>query len=512
MGQEKPARGKKEEAGQNGPGWAVYAGLGAVVLLAAVLLGLGYFTPRPPAEQPGQVNATGLSSPAAKLLLSSFDRGDALKDYLLDYREIENGVESRYQLARSGNRSWVLVQGGFGQLEGFFGADNSTDVLCLAYDDAIKCAMEGNDSEVKGIADRLKVLLPDGATYVAQKKQYADLISAGAIIFDGGLVEEKVGAFTTQKISYALSYRGLTVNQLLSLGIPPDNPNVATYADQRVSFWVDRGTGLVVRSLATWADGLKKESYERIYSKALLGNQALPAPPSQLVQPKAFARFYQGAVEDYVARETCAAHPTQEGRDACFKGEAVGRGSVELCRRIIGRTEFENCALIVAQSRADAAICGNLTMLGDDCLIAVASQNGDFGLCRRLANTSLSSQCIEAATEGARKAAEQEEQARRLAARKNCAADSDCAVFGGAGQYCLPVNSTGQFANGTGAADACFAGLPCGCLGGFCGFAKDDAYYSCVDAAETAALEDYIRSLAAEAEKNRAANSTNSSG
>ena len=149
----------------------------------------------------------------------------------------------------------------------------------------------------------------------------------------------------------------------------------------------------------------------------------------------------------------------------------------------------------MAQETHNSVICSKLATLADDCYIAVASETGDFDLCKSVKNASLSSSCTAAATAGQKKNEEAAARAAAAAANRNCASDSDCKLFGNAGQYCAPKNATVQFANGTDPLYACLKGVPCGCSGGYCGFAKNETYYSCVNAVEDEALRNYIGSL-----------------
>lgn len=503
----KESKGKENAQKKGVPKLLVYA-LAAVVLLAAgALLFAGYFTPAGPVQQPG--NQTAAAS-AEKLLLSSFDAGASLVDYEIAYTIVENGVASEYHMIRNGENSWVNVLGDFGQMEGFFGKNESYDVVCLTYNNLTRCAMQENNSDFRNIAASLKVLLPDAKTYLAQKDQLSKLIAAKAITFTGLAVEETVGPFAARKITYSLDYKGLTVNQLNSIGIAPNDPAVTDYSDQRVSFWVDGKTGLVARSLSTRYEGLKKASFESTYSKIYVGKAAVPVAPGGLIPASAFAYFYASAVQDYAEREACARMETAQGRDSCFKSMAVDKASAQLCRRIESGTEKESCLLIVAQYNRDASLCAGLAGMADDCYIAVAGETGDFELCKNLKNAGLAGQCASAAAEGVKKAEAEEAQRQKLLASKGCGVDSDCKVFGNIGQYCAPANSSDSFPDGPVGMGACFAGLPCACSGSVCSFAKNETYYACVSDVERAGLEGYLKGIAAEAEAASKANSTNS--
>jgi len=135
----------------------------AAVVLVAVLAAAGFyggFFSQAPAQPANGTAVLPLATPEARLLLASFDSGAALSDYTLKYSANDNGAKSSYVLVKDGSDSYVGVQGAFGSMEGFFGKDNTTDVICLTYGGAQKCAVTGNDTNMAGIAASLKILLP----------------------------------------------------------------------------------------------------------------------------------------------------------------------------------------------------------------------------------------------------------------------------------------------------------------------------------------------------------------
>lgn len=473
----------------------VLALVAVVIVLAiagATYFGQGGKAAPPQNETP---KAAPLETPAAKLLLSAFDAGARMRDFGLAYAVNENGATSAYQLRSAGINSWVNISGSFGNLQGYFGGNNASDVLCLTYAGESRCALAQNNSDAAKIAASLKIQLPDAKTFLAQKSQIAKLINVGAIKLDAGAIDERVGDFDAQKIAYSLDYRKLTVDQLASVGISPSDPSLASVSDQKVSYWIDRKTGMIVRSRATFKENLIPNTYETEYSELVLGETALPPAPKGVVETASFVAFYKRAESDFTAKQSCLNLAAGE-QAACLKSMAAQRRDWEVCRLISDKKEYEACTLIVAQSTNNYVLCGKLELYADDCHISVAGQTGNFELCRNLKNASLIPQCAKAATEGTRKASLEQEALRKALEYRNCAVESDCGTFGNANQYCAPKNSTIQAANGSSAVLACFKNLPCGCNEGYCGFRKNDTYYQCINNAEEAELEKYIKDLA----------------
>ena len=467
----------------------------AVIVAALAVIGYygGFFGGA--AASPVQPNPTlPLATPEARLLLASFDKGAALSDYSLKYSANDNGVQSNYSIIRNGSDSWVNVQGTFGKMYGFFGKNNATDVVCLEYGGEAKCALTGNQSGMLEIAASLKILQPTPLAYLNQKDDTRRLIATGAIKLNQGVVSEKVGGFDTQKIAYALDYSNLTVQQMVSLGMSPNDETLLAVTDQRVTYWIDGPTGLMVKSHASYNNRGTPGFYDTEYGQVKLGAAVVPEKPGSVVATEAFVDFYSKSTKDYAERAACFAKKGAE-QDTCVKSIAVNKGDWEICKLIKTPFEYESCSVIVAQETNNHVICGKLSVLADDCYIAVAGETGNFELCKSVKNLSLSSNCIEAATAGQKKNEAASALAAKAYAARNCAGDNDCKTFGNAAQYCAPKNSTSQFANGTGPIYACLKGVPCGCLEGYCGFGKNETYYACLNGVEDDELRAYINSL-----------------
>lgn len=464
-----------------------------VLIIAGVMyFGQGGKESQPPVEQP---KTAPLETPVAKLLLSAFDAGARMQDFELAYAVNENGVESEYQLRSAGGNSYVNISGNFGNLRGYFGGENASDVLCLTYAGENRCALVQNNSDASQIAASLKIQLPDAKTFLAQKSQVAKLINVGAIKLDAEIVDARVGAFDTRKISYSLDYRKLTVEQLLAVGISPDDPSLASITEQRVSYWIDKKTGMIVKSMATYKENLFPNAYGTEYLGLVVGAANVPAAPMGVVETASFVSFYKRAETDFQAKQSCLnlAAPEQA---PCLKNLASQKLDWEVCKLIKDSREYEACTLIVAQGTNNHVLCEKLDLYADDCYISVAGQTGNFELCKNLKNASLLSSCTASATEGNRRVSSEQETLRKMLDYRDCGVDSDCRTFGNANQYCAPKNSTKQFANGSSGVLACFASLPCGCNDGYCSFKKNETYYQCVNKAEEAELEQYIKELA----------------
>jgi hypothetical protein len=471
-------------------------GIAAVVLvvsLAVVGYFGGFFNPHPSPPSNGTA-VPPLASPEARLLLASFDSGAALSDYTLKYSADDNGAKSSYVLIKNGSDSYVGVQGAFGSMEGFFGKDNATDIACLTYGGVQKCAMAGNDTKMAEVAASLRILLPTRTAYLNQKDDTRKLISTGAITLVGGMVGEKVGEYDAQKISYTLDYSNLTVQQMVSLGVSPSDESLLAITDQKVSFWMDEKTGLMVKSHATYNNRGTPGFYDTQYSEISTAPPKMPDRPGTLVSTEAFVDFYAKSTSDYAVRAACFAKTGNE-REMCIKNIAVGKGSWEDCKLIEDRGTYESCSLIVAQETHNHVICSELPTLSDECYIAVVGETANLDLCKGLRNQSLSSVCAKAAAAGKKRLEEAEAAAEKLRAARNCVDAAGCGVFGNAGQHCAPVNTSGGFANETSPLFACLEGVPCSCIEGHCGFAKNETYYACMSKVEEGMMEEYIRGL-----------------
>ncbi|MCX6771005.1 MAG: hypothetical protein NTX79_03035 [Candidatus Micrarchaeota archaeon] len=472
-----------------GPKMLVFAAVVIVAVLAAAGYYGGFFGgAAPPAAQPNP--AVPLATQEARLLLASYDRGAALTVYSMDYFENDNGIKTNYSIAYNGSEGYVSVQDDASGISGFFGANGSNDIVCLEYGGVEKCAMAGTNVKMRGIAENLRTNLQNRTVYLNLKDEIRALISAGAIQLAPGIVEERSGQFSAQKITYTIDYRNLTIQQMISLGLPPSDSTLRIV--RQITYWIDRKTGLIVKSRMAELNGVG--FYEKDIEGLAVGNVELPAKNMTRIGSDSFLSFYTQSQQDYIQNAECQAMNGTE-KETCFQSIAVNGGGWEACKRIGTLSGYEKCSVIIAQTTHNPAICRNLSLLADDCYIAVAGETGDFELCKSVKNTGLSSNCIEAATAGQKK----QEAAAALAAKayagRNCANDGDCKVFGNAFQYCAPKNSTAQFANDTDPLYACLEGVPCGCSENYCGFAKNETYYSCMNGVEDSALRAYIGSL-----------------
>ena len=494
MAKEEAKKTKKPGFGKN----ALLAGAAVVVILIVVgaLAVLGYFTSSP---VPSNGGTAPIDSPMAKLVLSTYDRGAAVGDYSVVYSINENGIVSKYSVIKRGDRLWVGIDDIFGTRQGFFGTNSSQDVVCLTYDNATKCAMVLNNTNMGKISNSIKAwMLDDGTTNAQIKALMEKHIVAGAIRFDEGVVEEKAGVFDAQKVSYSLDYRNLTVEKLLSLGIPADDPGITSKTDQRVTFWVDKNTGLLVKGLATYVENKVAGENSKEFSKIdLAPKDDVPSAPADLASIPVFVTFYKQSDDDFLSKQECRAQATAADRDACWKAVAVSHNSWDLCKNIEDKKTYEGCTIIVAQGTNNKVLCEKLELFSDDCYIAVASETGDYQLCKLLKNSSLVGDCTSAAGEGEKKVSAREAAARKVFEARNCVVDSDCARFGNSNQYCAPKTPIGVFPNETSPLFACLNGVSCSCTDGFCGFNRTDDYYDCYNGVEDGLVRAYIESLAA---------------
>ena len=473
------------------PKMIVFAAVVIVAALAAIGYYAGFFGGA--AALPAQPNpALPLATPEARLLLASYEKSAALSSYAMNWSVDENGVKTNYVVAKNGNDSYVSVQGTFGRMYGFFGKDNKTDVVCLDYGGQAKCAATGNRSDMTDIAASLKIWKPNPIASNNQRDETRKLISIGVIKISKGIANEKVGDFDTQKITYTLDYSNLTVQQMVSLGISPSNEN--PLAVTGVEFWLDNKTGLVVKSRASYNASGAPMYYEGVYTGIDTTGGTVPQKPGTLIAADAFVEFYSTSTKDFSERSACFAMKGAE-KATCLQSIAANRGDWETCKLIGTQPEYEKCSVIVAQETRNSVICGKLALLADDCYIAVASETGNFDLCKSVKNGSLSSNCIAAATAGQKKMEAASVLAANARTSRNCVEDKNCGAFGNAGQYCAPKNTTALFGNDTSPIYACLKGTPCSCLQGYCGFAKNETYYACMNKVEDEELRAYINHL-----------------
>lgn len=495
--------------GETGPKKGTdYRLIAGIIIILAAAAAAYVFLGQPPAQPPEQqYNGTAaVESPEAQLLFASFDAAAAAGDYNVSFVQMQDGIATSIREARKGDASWIWLEDVFATREGFFGGRNTTpgsgDVVCLSYRNDTRCAAVENNGTLK-VANSLRAWEfgnPDNN--MAQKEGIRALMLGGAIRIEGPMSDATIGPFDTERISYLFDMENLTVSELVALGVSPNDPSILIKS--RVTYWIDKETGLAVKTSASRTqNGILVGENSMTFSHLELDSGELPAAPEHLVDPAGFVRFYSDSQDEFMSYATCGAQPTQTERDSCYKTAAASNDDWEYCRRIVDRNQYESCTLIVAQQTNNYVLCGQIEALADDCYISVAGQTGDFELCRNLKDRGLSAQCLQAAAEGKRKADEAAAAEQQRLASRNCQADSDCSVSGG-GMACVPNGAAAaQPTNESLRYRACFENLPCGCNEGFCGFAKNEAYYQCLSGVEQEEMEEYIDSLPS--------NSTNSS-
>ena len=501
-----------EQKNGSGNTMKIIAGIAvvAVILVAAAYFG-GFFGKEQPAVpiKPGQAGPSAAEKEASALLLASFDRGATLATYDIQYTDSQNNHSSSYEIATDSTGSYVGISNEAGKYESFFPANGSQGMICFTTSGQSRCtAIIKNDSTEQN-ANNMKAYLVSAKSYRDEKAQVQKLINAGAIRFEGNVADEPMGAFSTKKIQYSLNYGNLTVAQLASIGISPTSPELA-YTDQQITYWFDKTTGLLVKGSVTYKNGAEDVSFTREFARINTGAVSLPLPPAEPGNKSGFFSFVSGVEKYYAEIASCAAKPAGAEQDTCYKSLAIDSNSYEICTRINNASEYERCAIIVAQGTLNPAICTYLPLYPDECYIAVAGESGDSNLCKNLKNASLGADCISAATAGKQKQEGLQQQDLQQHSAHNCAADADCEITGNAGQYCVPKNGNGAYLNETSPIFSCLKGIPCGCGGGFCGFAKNETYYGCVDAIEEQEFRNYIEALAHPANETGGSNGSNS--
>ncbi|MCX8174669.1 MAG: hypothetical protein N3E51_00485 [Candidatus Micrarchaeota archaeon] len=477
-------------------------GLGAWVALAAVvvvLLAFVYLNPQKAQDGKGTA-ALQAESPAAKLLLSAYDKGAGVGAYAMNYSLKDEQGEVFYFVSSNGTHGYVMESRPiFGVSEGWFGKNESQDILCLRNRGDYYCAVVGVNAEAKKIAASLKAWLPNREVFAAQKKAFEKHIQAGALAFKGEIVEEKVGGFDARKIVYETRYGDLTVRQLSELGISPD----ATPQEREVTYWIDKATGMIVKAAVVVEVngvpyGISETTYYSIEPKA-----RIPPAPEPATTTAGFVQMYKVVARNYLDVTGCLSLGRNESWQ-CLKNLAVEKRSWDVCKFIKNTDVYEQCTMIVAHDTYNEVLCGKLTKYADDCYISVVSVKGNFEACRLLKNQSLMEACSAAAARGKKLQDERLEQLRRLEASKNCKTDADCFVPASASHLCVPKNATAPFGE-AGPYAKCFENLPCGCQDGFCGFVKNETYYDCVKEVEDRGLEEFIHAKINESRSGQAA-------
>ena len=470
--------------------------IAAAALVIVLVVAYFYFLPNSGTQTPVPVPTQNqLSTPSAKLLLASYDSEAAMKEYSVAYTDTDSGGTLKYRIEKNATNGYVRVDGGFGSIMGFFGSNNTTDIICLDYGNTTRCAVTGVNAEAQGIANTLRVYLYDAKLDSALKAQTTQLVQAGVITFDSAITNEQVGPFQTQKISYGLDYSHLTLQQLSDLGLS-NAQGLSSISNWKVAMWLDKATGLDVKSQASYESSGTQVTHNREYSTLALGSPKLPPVSGPLVSADAFVEFYQTSQADYSTILSCEPLAGAD-RDSCYKSAATARNDYHLCQKISDRGQFESCALIVASATNQSGYCQNLS-ISDDCYISVVGNTGDYKLCQNLKNASLGPVCSQAATQGKRLAEEAAASEQARLQGMNCNTNSDCKTAGNANQYCVAKSNPGPFQNDSSPEYRCLAGVQCGCNAGYCGFAKNDTYYNCISNYEEYVLQQFLIQKGAE--------------
>jgi len=154
------------------------------------------------------------------------------------------------------------------------------------------------------------------------------------------VADAQVGQFSTQKVTYRLDYSSQTVQALNAIGVSPNDPVVLATTDYIVTYWVDRATGLLVKSKTAYKYNLMPQSYEVEYTalKASAPDRMPEAPA--IIDTASFAVFLRSSLEDYQGKAACLGQPASP-RDSCLKNLATDRNSWEVCGLIGDKTEYE---------------------------------------------------------------------------------------------------------------------------------------------------------------------------
>jgi hypothetical protein len=250
---------KVEEKKGDSQGTMIVAALAVVIVAAAAAYHFGFFSFLAHKEQPAP---SPLDMPDAKLLLSSMQNEASLSEVHMKYVDTEDGMPTAYEVRKNSTDGWVAEQGDYGSFEGYFGRDNSSYYVCLTYQNRTKCAKTGNSPEAIQIANRLRTRLPDRSASASNRAFAQKLIAIGAMKFSGEVKNATSGAFETQEVGYTLDYRNITVQNLLAVGVQPNDPAIYSISDWKVDSWIDVKTGLLVRSNTSYAQSGTRHSFK----------------------------------------------------------------------------------------------------------------------------------------------------------------------------------------------------------------------------------------------------------
>jgi hypothetical protein len=473
--------------------------IGALIIILIAAVAYTYLQ-QPPESKPGPQPATGNATDA---FITSLYKMRNINGYEMSYVETDGPMETEIYLQSNVTHQFGRFDSILDSREFYFDGTNTT--LCLDYKGKRCYLVAKNGSAFDSYAQSIYAKFLESPSVRNSLRTSEKLVQVGAIKFSNQTSSSTIAGRKCTAVSYAINYGGLSIDQLRSIGISPDDPSITSFGNFRLSQCADDEFGLPLSVNLSYSELGKERAFGSLFTSFAEGFDKAVVPPPEnsgiYIQETEFAQLFNSAQKEIRAAYLCEAQNSTAERDSCYRTLAYSADDGRVCGHVSDSLTKSQCYLAVAQKLLSPNECAFAGGLADECLISIAGSTGARSLCELISNETLVSECNKAVGDA---------NARGIYPKNQtavCNADSGCVVAGCNGELCVPAaiaNQTNTTCDPTLTCYKQFANCACS-TSGQCELKKQGGFAACLDKWETAQTQMAIQPLI-----NATMNTTNS--
>lgn len=463
---------------------------GAIYYLADVFGGTGTHEGEHHGEEGEEHGEEGQEAPPEEieaLFFGSMEKPLQHDTYTYAYEETaSNGYTNTVFLTAGDNYSYVKKRDAIFTRELFISGEEK--ILCLETVNRRVCTNVGQNSTFNPYTYTLSSLLFDEDKINANMEKNEMFIEYGAITFDPHIQEKTYDGRNCTEIRYTLDYSKLTLEQLHSVGIDPESPQVLLSKEYNFTVCVKPDNYDVVRRSLDYLNFGEPASTVSVTTQIAWDEPTQVEFPGELDEEMEMEDFYFMLKKSQEHYAECL---VSDDFDSCIRAEAIWSQNERLCELISNQTIKDTCYLNVALEKGTPGLCTEVSPeLLSTCYMEFAWKYMDTTYCMQIEDQDEMQECIDLVTQANQTAANQtaeegeetEEEEQPPEEETECQSDSDCVVAGCSSQLCVPVSMADVVTTCEYLPEYdCLQYTTCGCHDDVCGWEENQEYLNCME-------------------------------
>lgn len=442
-------------------------------LIAAVLVGYGTYlagSALMAAVSHGGQNGTNttVAANASALLIAALEKPYGYATYTYDYVDLIDGYPVETRAVTTPQSSAVSVISPIFKRSIYSGS--GTRVLCIYYSQNVSCSDVPDNSTLMPTFQAMQgTLFANRAGDPVRNMEI--YIASGAAQFDPEIGAGSVNSVPCSIVRYVLDYSKLTLNDLETLGISPNDPALLYSKNYTFEYCIDNASNVISINLeyTFLKDKRVTNTMFKVNGWGVADSAEFSHPAA--VNESVTESLFMDAIGAEKTVLACSQNKTT--KDECIRRYAVNNALPDVC--LLAGSQKDRCILTTAPGMLRMDLCPKMdnSSSRDDCWIEMAGRTRNLSLCSNVLDTVKNAYCVSIINASAANGS-----AGNLSGE--CASDADCFTAGCSSQLCVAAGQKDTITTCIYKPEyACLNLTSCGCNAGKCGWAQSAEYEQC---------------------------------